>query len=123
MIRRQKREESNAGGKFLQGDKPFFQFPVKQFEIDGFWDAGVAAGLQKTLHLGHHGVGGHRDDGDAQEARLLAHPNGEGESVFIAELDVEQDGVGPRALKQALRASKILGVEGFVPLRFQPVTQ
>jgi hypothetical protein len=35
-IRQQKTDESDAGGKFLQGGEPFFQFLVKQSEIDGF---------------------------------------------------------------------------------------
>jgi hypothetical protein len=62
-------------------------------------------------------VGGHRDDRDAREARLLAHPRGEGETVLIAKLHVEQDGVGPLALEQTPRTRKILCASDFVPFR------
>ncbi len=56
-------------------------------------------------------------------SRLPAHPSGEGKSVFIAELDVEQDGVGLLVLEQALRATQIFRTESYIILRFEPITK
>ena len=52
----------------------------------------------------------------------MTHPSGEGKSVFIAELDVEQVGVRLLALEQALRATQITGnsANGWYPGRNLP---
>ena len=44
--------------------------------------------------FGHHGVGGHGNDGDALESCLLAHPSGKLETVVGSELNIQQHGVG-----------------------------
>ena len=61
----------------------------EEFEIDGFGDARIAASEQESFLFGDHGVSSDCDDGNIAEVRLLTHPCGKGEAVFVAELDVE----------------------------------
>src|SRR6266849_8106962 len=103
--------------------QPAFQLFAEQFEIHRFGDAGVTTCLQKTLVFCHQGVRRHRDNRDTTQFWLLPHPRGQGQTILVTKLDIEQHCVGLFVLERTKRGPEILDADHFMAFRFQPVTE
>jgi hypothetical protein len=81
---------------------------TEQLEIHGFGNAGITTGLEKAQLFRHHGVGGHCNDRNMTQFRLLPHPRGQGKAIFIAKLYIEQHCVRLLIREHETRSAQIL---------------
>src|ERR1700728_1169168 len=95
--------DSSARLRFRGLTKPATEMFAKLPKIDGFRDAGAAAGAHHTLVIGEHGVRGDGNHRERAKVRLAADPSSQRKPVLRAQLDVEQHGFGRLAFESGER--------------------
>ena len=114
---------SEAGLRYRGDVQPSLKLGAECAKVDGFRDAGVAAGLEDARVVGNHRMCRHRNHGKRTQSGILANPRGQRQTVLRAQLNVQQNGIGPLAFHDSERLLQSRSREDLESFHLEPVAQ